>query len=75
MKLTVIHRGLIILCFRTNCRKVSAVKISLDTEKRTLRIEGIKCTLNVNNKIKAIVILDLILNIEDSLDNPEGKLI
>lgn len=64
MKLIVISRGFIILCFKTHCRKIGGVKISPDIEKKTLRAIRTKLIiLNVNSKIKSLVILHLILNI------------
>lgn len=75
LKLIVIHSRFIILCLKTNCRKIGVVKISLDAGKRARRALKLKLTISsVNNKIKAIVILNLILNIEDSLPYTEGKL-
>lgn len=75
LKLIVIQSGFIILCLKTNCRKIGVVKVSLDAGKRARRALKLKLTISsVNNKIKAIVILNLILNIEDSLPYTEGKL-
>lgn len=62
--------------FQTNCRKIGGVKISLDIKKKTLGAVKTKLIiLNVNNKMKVFVIVNLILNIEDSLDYPERKLV
>ena len=68
-------RGRSALCFKTNCGRIGGFKISLVIEKKMLKPLRTKLIiLNISNKIKALVILNLILNIEDSLDYPEGKL-
>lgn len=68
-------RGCIALCFKTHCGEIGGVEISLDIEKKMLKaIRTTLIILNVSNRIKALVILNLILNMEDSLEYPGGKL-
>ena len=68
-------RGCIALCFKTHCGEIVGVEMSLDIEKRMLKAIRTKLIiLNVSNKIKALVILNLILSMEDGLEYPEGKL-
>ena len=63
------------LCFKTSCVKIGGIKISLVIEKKMLKALRTKLIiLYVSEKIKALVILNLILNIKDSLDDPEGQL-
>lgn len=60
------------LCFKTSCVKIGGIKISLVIEKKMLKALRTKLIiLYVSEKIKALVILNLILSIKDSLDDPE----
>lgn len=77
MKLTIVHRGFITLCFKTNLMgNLVVLKFLLILRKGHKSCKNkTYINLNVNNTIKALIILNLILDIEDSLDYPEGKVL
>lgn len=56
--------------------QLAVLKISFNIEKKSLKATRTKLIIfNVNKKMKAFAILNLILNAEDSLDYPERKLV